>query len=131
MVLQMKSKYYNVKTRSLDGTIFDSRKEAIRWDELTLLQRAGKISDLQRQVEFVLIPPQYETYERYGKNGQRLKDGTRLVERAAVYHADFVYKDENGDTVVEDTKSKATRTEAYVLRRKMMYYNYKIRIKEV
>lgn len=124
-------KYNNVKTRSLDGTLFDSRKEAIRWDELTLLSRAGKITDLDRQVAFELIPAQYETYERYGKNGNRLKDGTRLVERAAVYHADFVYTDENGVKVVEDTKSKATRTEAYVLRRKLMYARYGIKIKEV
>ena len=124
-------KYNNVKTRSLDGTLFDSRKEAIRWDELTLLSRAGKITDLDRQVAFELIPAQYETYERYGKNGNRLKDGTRLVERAAVYHADFVYTDEKGVKVVEDTKSKATRTEAYILRRKLMYARYKIKIREV
>ena len=127
----MRSKYHSVQTRSLDGTLFDSHKEACRYDQLVLLQRAGKISDLQRQVEFELIPAQYETYERYGKNGQRLKDGTKLVERAAVYHADFVYIDENGVKVVEDTKSKATKTEAYVLRRKLMYLLYKIKIKEV
>ena len=126
-----KSKYYNVKTRALDGSVFDSRKEALRWDELLLLQRAGKISDLQRQVEFVLIPAQYETVERYGKKGQPLKDGLKCVERAAIYTADFVYTDKNGNKVVEDTKSKATRTEAYVLRRKLMYYMFKIKIKEV
>lgn len=127
----MRSKYYSVKTRSLDGTLFDSHKEACRYDQLVLLQRAGKISDLQRQVAFELIPAQYETYERYGKDGKRLKDGTRLVERAAVYHADFVYTDENGNKVVEDTKSQATKTEAYILRRKLMYYIHKIKIKEV
>ena len=95
------------------------------------MQRAGKITDLQRQVEFELIPTQYETYERYGKNGKRLEDGKRVIERAAVYTADFVYIDEKGNKVVEDTKSSATRTEAYILRRKLMYYIYKIKIKEV
>lgn len=129
--MKYKSKYYNVKTRALDGTVFDSRKEAIRWDELTLLQRAGKISNLQRQVQFDLIPSQYERFERYGKKGNRLKDGYRLIERAAVYTADFVYNDENGNQVVEDTKSEGTKTEAYILRRKLMYYRYKIKIKEV
>lgn len=125
------SKYFNKKTISLDGSVFDSRKEARRWGELSLLLRAGKITDLDRQVKFELIPAQYETYERYGKNGQRLKDGTRLVERAAIYTADFVYTDENGVRVIEDTKSQATRTEAYILRRKLMYARYKIKIKEV
>lgn len=127
----MASKYFNKKTISLDGSVFDSRKEARRWGELSLLLRAGKITDLDRQVKFELIPAQYETYERYGKNGQRLKDGTRLVERAAIYTADFVYTEENGTRVVEDTKSQATRTEAYILRRKLMYARYKIKIKEV
>lgn len=125
------SKYFNKKTISLDGSVFDSRKEARRWGELSLLLRAGKITDLDRQVKFELIPAQYETYERYGKNGQRLKDGTRLVERAAIYTADFVYTDENGVRVIEDTKSQATRTEAYILRRKLMYARYKIKIREV
>ena len=127
----MASKYFNKKTISLDGSVFDSRKEARRWGELSLLLRAGKITDLDRQVKFELIPAQYETYERYGKNGQRLKDGTRLVERAAIYTADFVYTEENGTRVVEDTKSQATRTEAYILRRKLMYARYKIKIREV
>lgn len=129
--MKYKSKYYNVKTRALDGTVFDSNKEARRWDELSLLQKAGKISNLQRQVPFVLIPPQYEHVERFGKKGQRLKDGVNLVERAIVYTADFVYNDENGTRVVEDTKSPATRTEAYVIRRKLMYYIHRIKIKEV
>ncbi len=54
--MRRQSKYYNIKTKALDGTIFDSHKEARRWDELTLLQKAGKISNLQRQVAYELIP---------------------------------------------------------------------------
>lgn len=61
-MMTYKSKYYNIKTRAVDGTVFDSHKEARRWDELLLLQRAGKITDLQRQVKYELIPAQYETY---------------------------------------------------------------------
>ena len=125
------NKYGNRKTMTPDGIVHDSKKEAQRWMELLLMQRGGLISNLRRQVEFELIPAQYETYERYGKNGQRLKDGTRLVERAAIYTADFVYTDENGVRVIEDTKSQATRTEAYILRRKLMYARYKIKIREV
>lgn len=125
-----KSKYYNIKTRALDGTVFDSHKEARRWDELLLLQRAGKITDLQRQVKYEIIPAQYETYERYSKKGQRLKDGVRLLERKVEYVADFVYTDvETGENIVEDTKG--IRTKDYILKRKLMLAVHGIRIKEV
>jgi hypothetical protein len=125
-----KNKYYNIKTRALDGTVFDSLKEARRWDELLLLQRAGKISDLQRQVKYELIPAQYLTYERYGKKGQRLKDGVRLVEHKVVYRADFVYTDtETGENIVEDTKG--FRTPDYIIKRKLLLAVHGIRIKEV
>ena len=125
-----KSKYYNIKTRALDGTVFDSHKEARRWEELLLLQRAGKISDLQRQVKYELIPAQYETYERYSKKGIRLKDGARLLERKVEYVADFVYTDaETGETIVED--SKGMRTKDYIIKRKLLLAVHGIRIKEV
>ena len=125
-----KSKYYNVKTRALDGSVFDSNKEARRWDELLLLQRAGKISDLQRQVKYELIPAQYETYERYSKKGERLKDGVRLLERKVEYVADFVYTiADTGENVVEDTKG--VKTKDYILKRKLMLAVHGIRIKEV
>ena len=124
-----KAKYKNTKTTTFDGIVHDSAKEARRWGELLLLERAGKITGLKRQVEFELIPPQYETYERYSKTGKRLKDGRRLVERAVVYRADFVYYDaDKGETVVEDTKG--VKTKEYIIKRKMMLYRYGIRIKE-
>jgi hypothetical protein len=126
----MMSKYGNIKTATSDGITHDSRKEANRWCELLLLQRAGKIYDLKRQVKYILIPEQYVFYERYGKNGQRLKDGVRLIERACVYVADFVYTDnETGNRVVEDTKG--VRTKDYILKRKMMLYFHGIKIKEI
>ena len=130
--MRYKSKYYNVKTKTSDGTVFDSMKEARRWEQLLLLQKAGKISSLQRQVSYELLPNQYETYERYSKSGKRLKDGTRLVERKVEYVADFVYADaETGALVVEDTKSPATRTKDFVIKRKLMYAVHGIKIKEV
>ena len=116
----------------MDGTVFDSHKEARRWDELLLLRRAGKITNLQRQVRYELIPNQYETYERYSKRGERLKDGTRLVERKVEYVADFVYTDaEIGELIVEDTKSPATRTKEYIIKRKLMLLIHGIKIREV
>jgi hypothetical protein len=127
-----KSKYYNLKTRTSDGLVFDSHKEARRWEELLLLQKAGKIVELRRQVAYELIPAQYQTYERYSKKGDRLKDGKRLLERAVYYVADFVYTDaEIGELIVEDTKSEATKTKDFVIKRKLMLAIHGIRVREV
>lgn len=123
----MKNKYYAKKTM-FNGIEFDSRKEARRYSELLLLQRAGAIRDLELQKKYVLIPAQYEAYERYGKKGQRLQDGQRLVEKECAYLADFVYK-EDGETIVEDTKG--IKTKDYIIKRKLMLYVHGIRIKEV
>ena len=130
MMRYKQSKYYNVKTKASDGSVFDSMKEARRWEQLLLLQKAGKITSLQRQVAYELLPNQYETYPRYSKKGERLKDGTKLVERKVDYVADFVYTDaETGENIVEDTKG--VRTKDYVLKRKLMYAVHGIKIKEV
>lgn len=128
--MRYKSKYYNIKTKTSDGLVFDSLKEARRWEQLLLLQKAGKIVELRRQVAYELIPAQYQTYERYSKKGDRLKDGQRLLERKVDYVADFVYTDaETGETIVED--AKGIRTKDYILKRKLMLAVHSIRIKEV
>lgn len=121
---------YNAQKVVVDGITFDSRKEANRYLELKLLQRAGEISDLQLQVEFELIPNQYATEERYGKNGRRLTDKQILLERKCCYVADFVYTDKRtGEKVVEDCKG--LRLETYKIKKKLMLYRYGIRISEV
>lgn len=121
---------YNNRKITINGVTYDSEKEYRRYRELLLLEKAGAITDLQRQVKFVLIPAQYETFERYGKKGQRLKDGKRCIERSVDYYADFVYK-ENGRQIVEDTKSDPTRTESYIIKRKLMLYIHGIKVKEI
>lgn len=127
-----KSKYYNVKTKATDGIVFDSAKEARRYEHLLLLQRAGEITDLRRQVHYELIPNQYITYERYSKTGKRLEDGRKVIERKVEYVADFVYTEtKSGEVVVEDTKSPATRTKDYIIKRKLMRHIYGIKIREV
>ena len=120
-------KYYNQK-QLYDGQVFDSKKEMYRYMDLKLLENAGVISDLRTQVSFQLIPAQYEYFKRYGKNGKRLKDGKNCVEKAVVYKADFVYK-ENGKEVVEDTKG--LKTKDYIIKRKLMRYIHGIVIKEM
>ena len=120
-------KYGNRKT-TVDGITFDSRREANRYRELKLLERAGVIQRLELQKKFVLIPAQYENFVRYGKKGQRLKDGRRCIEKECAYIADFVYT-QNGEMVVEDTKGM--RTKEYIIKRKMMLFMRGIKIKEV
>lgn len=127
---------------------FDSLKEYRRWVDLSLLEKAGKIRDLQRQVKFVLIPAQYEP-DTIGKRGG-VKRG-KLIERECAYVADFVYEipvtiekeytDNLGvvlgvlteacglETVVEDTKG--FRTKDYIIKRKLMLHVHGIRIKEI
>ena len=119
-----KNKYHSKKIIK-DDLIFDSKKEYLRFCELVLLEKAGKISDLKRQVKFVLIPAQREP-DKIGKRGGKIKGA--LIERECAYKADFVYT-ENGQTVVED--AKGMRTKEYIIKRKMMLYIHGIKIKEV
>lgn len=127
------AKYGNRKV-VVDGIEFDSQKEACRYMELKLLQRAGQIEQLELQKEFELIPAQYETFERFGKNGQRLKDGKRCIEKSCTYKADFAYM-KNGQQVVEDTKGYRDPASAgyakFVIKRKLMLWLHGIRIVEI
>lgn len=108
-----------------DGVTFDSGKEYRRYAELLLLQQAGEITNLRRQVKFVLIPTQREPSQIGPRGG--VKKG-RLLEHECSYIADFVYT-ENGKTVVEDTKGMKTKD--YIIKRKLMLYVHNIRIREV
>lgn len=114
ITMTFRSKYGNRKV-TRNGVTYDSKKEADRHAVLKLLERSGKIRDLQRQVKFELIPALRD--EKTGK----------VIERACSYVADFTYYE--GDTfVVEDTKG--FRTPDYILKRKLMLYLHGIRIKE-
>ena len=126
-----KSKY-GAKKQTItnsDGSVitFDSMKEMKRFIELRYMEQVGLISDLQRQVKFVLIPAQREP-DTVGKRGGIIKG--QLIERECAYIADFVYIDEETqETIVEDTKG--VKTPEYIIKRKMLLYFYGIRIKEV
>jgi hypothetical protein len=119
-------KYKNRKVE-YEGLVFDSKKEMKRYMQLKQYQKAGAISDLKRQVKYVLIPAQREP-DTIGVKGGR-KQG-KLIEREVAYYADFVYTDtDTGEKIVEDTKG--IKTKEYILKRKMMLYFYGIRIREV
>lgn len=104
------SKYRSVKTQ-VDGISFDSKKEAKRYSELRLLERAGEISNLELQ-------PRYEI----------VVNGIYIGR----YRADFRFiNSRDGKTTIEDVKSKATKTEAYKLRKKIVEAIYGISVNEV
>ena len=123
-------KYHNKPTERVtaSGAVlrFDSQKEARRYDELSALERAGEIRELRMQVDFTL----QEAYT----------DGEGRRVRAIRYRADFTYvrvKETIGEytfrdqLVVEDVKSRATRTKEYIMKRKLMKERFNIDIQEV
>jgi hypothetical protein len=100
-------KYHNKKT-VIDGITFDSKREAERYCELKLLEKAGKIRYLDLQPEFIL-------QESFKKNG--------VTYRAIKYIADFSYIDiETGEIVVEDVKGM--ETEVFKIKWKLFEYHY-------
>lgn len=101
---------YNARKVEYDGMKFDSAFERDRYIHLKGLEDLGIIKNLRRQVKFEIIPKQ---------------DG----ERSANYVADFVYEDETGKMVVEDTKGFVTPD--YVLKRKLLLLVHGIKISEV
>lgn len=106
---------YNNKKTLVDGIWFDSKKEAARYQELVLLQKAKVIRDLKTQQVFDLVPSVI-------LNGRK---------RPPVrYKADFTYFDDTkgGAFVVEDTKG--FRTEGYKLKRHMMKAVHNIEVLE-
>lgn len=109
---------YGSKKVEVYGIVFDSKREARRYQELSLLEKTGAIINLQKQVKYILIPAQYSEV-----NGKR-----KCIERECSYIADFVYQ-ENGKTVVEDTKG--FRTKDYIIKRKLMLHVHGIRITEI
>lgn len=114
MIYLNKNKYHN-KRIVVNGIEFDSKREAQRYATLMLLQRAGQITDLQRQVPFELIPKQTD------------EDGN-LLERKCTYIADFVYY-EDGRLVVED--AKGVKTPEYRIKKKLMLLRHGVIVKEV
>ncbi|MCI9505745.1 MAG: DUF1064 domain-containing protein [Oscillospiraceae bacterium] len=123
------SKYHNQQDERATGSgafiRFDSKKEARRFDELLAMLRTGRIRGLKLQ-------PQFTLQEAY-----TTAEGVRV--RAIRYQADFSYElaverpgDETGWVlVVEDVKSRATKTRVYAMKKKLMQERFGIDIQEV
>lgn len=89
-------KYRNIPT-TVSGERFDSKGEAARWQELKLLEKAGEISDLTRQVKYDLCV-----------------EGVKVCR----FVPDFEYR-KDGELITEDFKSKATMTPAFRIKAKL------------
>lgn len=113
-------KYHNQRDErtKADGAKvkFDSKREAARYDELMLMLQAGTISDLRLQHDFTL----QEAYTT--------PDGKRV--NAIRYKADFTYW-KGKEFIVEDVKSKATKTRVYEMKKKLLLEKTGIAIREV
>lgn len=128
------NKFGAKKVVTAEGT-FASIHEYQRWLELRLLERAGKIFNLKKQVPYELITTQREASTEVYKAGPQkgLPKPGAVIEKACSYVADFVYLDENGNTVVEDAKGlkKGAAYDLFVIKRKLMLERHGIRIREV
>lgn len=99
-------RYGENKRVTVDGQKFDSAGEAKRYSALVLLQRAGRITDLQRQVRYELAPSVKHA-------------GEKRARPALTYWADFTYI-EGGALVVEDVKVGGLMTEVFKIKRHLM-----------
>lgn len=98
---------YNARKVLVDGHTFDSTKEAVRYQELKFLEKAGEIKELELQPKFVL----QDDFICGGK-------GYREI----CYIADFMYTDKDGQKVVEDVKGY--KTDVYALKKKLFLKKY-------
>ena len=120
---------YGSKKITVDGETFDAKKELRRWQTLRIMEDVGMITDLRRQVKYILIPAQREPdHMDYSKSARGRKVKGKLLEHEVAYYADFVYQ-QNGETIVED--AKGVRTEVFKLKKKLMLWVHGIRIREV
>jgi hypothetical protein len=114
------NKYKNTKIE-IDNIKFDSIKEAKRYIELKLMEKAGEIKDFKMQVPYIL----QDSFKLGNKTYRDIK-----------YIADFTYMQKSKtsgvelwELVIEDTKGY--KIKEYLLKRKMFAYKYQKEIKEV
>lgn len=103
---------YHAKRTSVDGIVFDSKREADRYLVLKGMEKDGAIEDLRRQVRYELVPA-------FDVDGRHY--------RPVYYVADFVYV-EDGKEICEDVKGM--RTDVYRLKSKLFACRYGMNIKE-
>lgn len=110
----MVAKYHNKKVK-YDGCTFDSIREKNYYIKLKLLEKAGKIKELELQKEYELQP----SYKLNNKTSRKI-----------TYRADFTYKTTE-DNKIHVIDVKGFRTDVYRLKKKLFEYKYKIEIEEI
>ena len=124
----MRPKYGNHKIKNAYGT-YDSQLEYARFIFLSNREKEGEITNLRRQVEYLLIPAQYGTEIKHLKTKD--KEVRVLLERSCSYVADFVYE-RNGKTIVEDCKgAKGIITEVAKIKKKLLLWVHGIELRYV
>ena len=123
MPIPRRSKYGAVKT-TIDGIVFDSKREAARFAELKLRERAGEIRGVEVQPIFQLDVAQRT-------------EGWSYPRKVGVWRGDFRYEErrvtpggrERWAAVVEDVKG--FKTPVYRLKKRMVEAQYGIQIREI
>ncbi|WP_336982542.1 DUF1064 domain-containing protein [Acinetobacter modestus] len=110
---------FNAQKVDMDGMTFDSKKEHKRYIELKAMQQRGEIFGLEHHTKFELAP--------------KVKiEGEKRVKPALRYFADFTYYIINGEYIVEDVKSEATRKkDSYRNKKHLMKTVLNIDVREV
>lgn len=106
------NKYHNKKT-TIDGILFDSKREGNYYTKLKLMKNAGLIWNLELQKKYIL-------QASFTFNGKKIREIS--------YFADFVYEDKDGLHVVD---TKGYRTDTYKLKKKLFIKKYGIDIEEI
>ena len=100
--VNVRNKYHNRKTKG-----FDSAKEWRRNQELEIMQRAGEISELNKQVPFVVMPSYTIADETTNRTVREIR-----------YIADFTYRLKDGTRIIEDVKG--IQTDVFKIKRKLL-----------
>lgn len=106
------NKYHNKKI-TIDGILFDSKREGNYYTKLKLMQNAGLIWNLELQKKYIL-------QASFTFNGKKIREIS--------YYADFVYEDKDGLHVVD---TKGYRTDTYKLKKKLFIKKYGTDIEEI
>lgn len=115
---------YHAQPTTVDGIRFDSKKEATRYAELKLMEKAGQIRALTLQPEFQLTVPALHRIPN--------PEGELVFCGVGVYRADFGYEERQGRRWVPVTEDvKGVRTSVYRLKKRMVEKSYGIEIREV
>lgn len=132
------SKYGNVPTPGPTGKLRQSAKEASREQDLQLMVQGGAICDLRAQVRYPLDVYGTRAVEALLEEVERVAFSDTLVRLArevraskrhiATYVADFVYRDQRGNEVVEDPKGYVTAM--YRLKKRLMLACHGIEVVE-